>query len=157
MENQVSRESYIESEFKKWEETFEIPFEQEFNLKALLALQHQFLTLPDEHIKTKADVMGTISRISKDLNLKRKRKLSDSEKYSIMFVVDDKLQKDRLEDLFTLSISENNLESVHSSNNQTKIKTDLHQINIVVNGENRLRGQRADSVFKLENGSKFLK
>ncbi|MEH7116090.1 hypothetical protein V7128_01525 [Neobacillus vireti] len=155
MENKMSRESYIESEYKKWEEKFEIPFEQEFNIKAMLSLQHQFLTLPDDHVKAKADVMSTINSISKNLNLKKKKKLSDSEKYSIMFVVDDKLQKDRLEDLFTLSVSESQIENVHSSNNQTRIKTDLYQINIVVNGD-ILRGQRADSVFKIEDGTNLL-
>jgi hypothetical protein len=158
MSNLASRESYVESEYKKWEDKFEIPFEQEFNVKALLSLQYQFLNLPDEHIKTKADIVATISRINKDLNLHRKVKLNDNEKRALLFVTSNKGQREILEDLLSSSIPNEEIENVLSTNGHMRMKTDKYIINIYENGNSQmLRGLRADEVFKIEDGRKLIK
>lgn len=66
----LAREEYIEREFIKWKENFVIPFEKEFLVKAVLYLQHQFQSLPEEYVKAKADVLATIKRTMHDLGLK---------------------------------------------------------------------------------------
>jgi CRISPR/Cas system-associated protein Cas7 (RAMP superfamily) len=68
------RVEWVESEYKKWEERFEIPFEQEFNIKALLGLRHQFTATQDDHVKTKMDLLWSMQKIESHLNLKPKKK-----------------------------------------------------------------------------------
>lgn len=158
MSNLVSRESYIESEYGKWEEKFTIPFEQEFNVKALLSLQHQFLTLPDDHVKAKSDIMSTILRISRDLNLKRRVRLQDSEKISLLFVTTNKGQRDVLEDLLTSSTNNEKVESILSTSGHLRMKTDKYIINIYENSNSdNLRGLKADEIFKIDDGRKLIK
>jgi uncharacterized protein YfbU (UPF0304 family) len=153
--NQASRVSYIEREYKKWEEKFEIPFELEFNVKALLSLQHQFMELPEEHVKTKADVMSTITRLQRDLNLKPKRKLQDNEKREYLFIVENAIQKLNIEELL---INSSKVEQVLSRAYSTKITTDEFKIHIKMQDEHSgLRGLRADTVLKIEDGSSLLK
>lgn len=77
MNNQSEREAYVEREYKKWEEQFVIPFEQEFNIKALLGLRHQFNNTSDEHIKTKVDLLHAMKRLQEDMNLKPKLRSND--------------------------------------------------------------------------------
>jgi hypothetical protein len=148
MSNLASRESFIESEYKKWEDKFEIPFEKEFDVRALLSLQHQFLSLPDEHVKTKADIIITISRLTERLNLKKKNILKDEDKLKVIFVVDDEVNKKELSDILTkvTGVNDNDTFNTPSSVN---IKTDQFNIKIVLNNDH-LRGQRADFVYKVE-------
>lgn len=156
MTNLASRESYIESEYKKWEERFEIPFQQEFNVKALLSLQHQFLSLPEDHTKAKADVIKTINDLQRNLDLKPKRKLSDNEKRKIMFVVDSSHQLSMFNAFLDAIIPRENKEQFLSTTGLTKIYTDTYEIKVVKNSSLNLRGQRADVVFNVKDGSKLL-
>jgi hypothetical protein len=77
-----TRKEYIESEFKKWEEVYEIEFNQEFEIKALLDLQYQFSSTPREHVKTIGDLIHTMNQIKRNLNLKPKK---NEETYSSHF------------------------------------------------------------------------
>lgn len=156
MTNLASRESYIESEYKKWEERFEIPFQQEFNVKALLSLQYQFMSLPEDHTKAKADVIKTISDLNRNLNLKPKRKLSNNEKRKIMFVVDSSHQLSMFNAFLDEIIPRENKEQFLSTTSLTKIYTDTYEIKVVKNNSLNLRGQRADVVFDVKDGSKLL-
>jgi hypothetical protein len=73
---ELTRESYIESELKKWKDYYEIGFDQEFELEALAKLKYQFTITPDDHVKTMSDILDTITRIKNKLDLKPKYKSS---------------------------------------------------------------------------------
>lgn len=68
------RSDWVESEYEKWNGNFEIPFDKEFEVKAILALQHQFERTEDAHVKTKADILHMITTAKRDLKLKPKEK-----------------------------------------------------------------------------------
>ena len=145
---ELSRERYIESEYKKWEERFEIPFEKEFDVRALLSLQHQFLTLPEEHVKTKADVILTINKLTERLDLKRKTVIKDEDKLKVTFVVNDQRQLVDLEDILTSSMKDTTKNVLRHNPSSTTIKTEQYNIRIHVNN-NDLRGQRSDFAYRV--------
>jgi hypothetical protein len=153
---ELTRESYIESEYKKWEEKFEIPFEKEFDVRALLSLQHQFLTLPDEHIKTKADVISTLNKLNERLSLKEKKTFKFCDRKSILFIVEDSFHMKDLEQFLTSTIGNKKIDNTFNSTFHTKIKTEEFDIRISLDNSNTLRGQRADFVYKLTDGRKLL-
>lgn len=70
LQNINERVEWVESEYKKWEEMYEILFEDEFNVKALLSLRHQFSATPDDHTKTKVDLLHAMKGLQRDLGLK---------------------------------------------------------------------------------------
>lgn len=65
---------YIYKEYKKWEEKYIIPEEEEFNVKLLLQLRFDILTTKPEHTKTKFDLIEMAGRIQSRLRLKEKPK-----------------------------------------------------------------------------------
>jgi hypothetical protein len=69
-----SRHEYVEREFKKWSEEYVIPFDQEFEVKALLDLQWQFANTADDYIKSKTDIIVAIQRLKQGLKLKSRKK-----------------------------------------------------------------------------------
>lgn len=68
----MSKLEYIEKEFEKWKQYYDIPFANEFNVKALLSLQYDFMSLPDDYVKSKKDLIEAMSVIKRDLYLKPK-------------------------------------------------------------------------------------
>lgn len=68
----TNRREYVESEFAKWNNEYDIPFEQVFDVKAILDLEHQYLSTPDDHVKTKSDIVHTMQRLKSGLRLKCK-------------------------------------------------------------------------------------
>lgn len=70
IETQTKRAEWVESEFKKWQEHFIISFDEEFEVKAILDLQWQYNNIEDNHVKSKSDILYTISRAKRDLGLK---------------------------------------------------------------------------------------
>jgi hypothetical protein len=149
-----TRKEYIESEYKKWEEKFEIRFQDEFNLKAMIELQYQFEITPKEHIKTIGDIVHTKNQIMKNLNLKPKVRLSDSQKREYLFIAESTTQKMNIEELFLRHPS---VENVFTKTYSTRVTTNEFKVHIVMdNGNDSLRGLRADAVFKLEDGHDLL-
>lgn len=68
----MNKEKYIEKELEKWKQYYNIPFENEFDVRALLSLQYDFMSLPDDYVKSKKDLIEAMSRIKRDLYLKPK-------------------------------------------------------------------------------------
>jgi hypothetical protein len=147
MENQVSRESYIESELTKWKEKFEIPFEQEFNLKAMLSLQYQFLTLPEDHVKAKADLIHTIQRISGELRLKPIKKIT--EKVDIVLLAKEIGIRSELFELLH-NLLDGKINNEFHNQNKSIIETDTLNIKLYQSDSNSIRGMRADYVYGVD-------
>jgi hypothetical protein len=150
---QVTRKEYIESELAKWKENFEIGFQDEFDLKAMIDLQYQFMITPMEHIKTIGDIVHTKNQIMRNLNLKPKKKYTDEQKVEYLLAVEDTRQMKSLEELFSKM---SNVEKVSIRPSASHIITDQFKVSIIVNKEYELRGRKADVVFKVEDGQHLL-
>ena len=79
------RANYVESEFEKWKDMFEINYINEYDVKLLLSLRHQLEETPDEKIKTKVDLINAIKNLSRDLKLKPKAQDTSEYKIDKMF------------------------------------------------------------------------
>lgn len=69
-----TQSEYVAREFEKWSERYEISFEQEFLIKSLIDLQRQFIETPDDHVRTRQDVLNMIIQIQSRLRLENKAK-----------------------------------------------------------------------------------
>lgn len=63
---------YVEKEYKKWEEQYDIPFEDEFNIRLLFQLRYDILHTKPEHTKTKKELIEAAHRIQQCLRIKPK-------------------------------------------------------------------------------------
>lgn len=66
------REESMKNMLNQYYERYDIDFEQEFYVKELVKTKSLLQNTPDEHVKTKLDLMQLISRIEQQLNLKKK-------------------------------------------------------------------------------------
>lgn len=121
----MSRKEYIESELKKYNEVYEIGFQEEFDLKAMLDLQYQYIITPKEKIKTIGAIIHTKNQIMKNLNLKPRTK---TEKFKVLVIVNDErkqvnisnmfhkmiLSKDITDDIKTFSTGRLNIPDIHT-------------------------------------------
>lgn len=60
---------YVENKFKEWKEKYDVPDYYDFELRAMFALEKQFMVTPDEHVKKKYDLMKMISDIKRNMGI----------------------------------------------------------------------------------------
>lgn len=99
MHTNNERAQRVESEYKKWEERFVIPFDKEFTVKTLIDLQDQFNHVPLNHTKEKMDLLHMIQRLEGSLNLKENTN-GVKTKTNILFIAKEKHTLDDLQSLF---------------------------------------------------------
>lgn len=104
--NIAEREQWVESEFKKWEEEFIVPFELEFNVKALLDMRYLFLTTPSEHTRTKIDLLRAMEHLQDSFMGRLKKKTKYEMKPEVLIAVNNKFQKQEISDLFERILGE---------------------------------------------------
>lgn len=75
--NWNSKIKYVEKMFEEWKNTYDIPIEKEFAVKALLNLQWDYQNIPENHYKAKADILNAINLLSNSLNLERNKSIVD--------------------------------------------------------------------------------
>ncbi|RNB59375.1 hypothetical protein EDM57_04325 [Brevibacillus gelatini] len=63
IQNVSDRERYVQEQFNLWNEKFNIPFEHEYELKKYFELQHQYDNTPDEHVKTKRELLDMMNKL----------------------------------------------------------------------------------------------
>jgi hypothetical protein len=68
----------VEREFSEWKEKYEIPFNQEFNVKMLLNLREAIDETPNEHIRNKRDLIHTAMDIEQRLHLTSKEEIKEN-------------------------------------------------------------------------------
>lgn len=152
MESRVNRKEWVESEFKKWKERYEIPFEKEFNVKALLELKYQYYNTDDNHVKTKADLIHTIVKLQNDLNLKMKRKASENP-VKLLFVANNSQQARSLFEFLINVIDRENIVKVFY--NDRRITTKDYDIRIATKDHPANRGIRCHDYFNLTGDKEF--
>ncbi|MEI2465159.1 hypothetical protein [Niallia taxi] len=149
LQKELNKERYIDNELKKWEEKFIIPFEQEFEVAALIGLQYQYNSTQDDHIKTKTDIIQAMSKLKSDLNLKRRTVLEDKDKPVTMFIGETKAVVSELTDLISKTLGEKRVH-VFKYPNKNYISTDTDRISIYLDDSNELRGKSADVVYRVK-------
>ena len=140
----LSRSEWVESEFKKWQERYSIPFEMEFNVKALLDLQWQFNNTEDGHVKTKADLIQAISRLQRDLHLKPRPTYS-GEPINIVITAEKGNQAIQLMNVLRETIGSDNIRGELATNGGGYIKTDKYRWDFTTRKDvNYFRGKKHD-------------
>ena len=148
IQKELNKEKYISNELNKWEEKFIIPFEQEFEVAALIGLQYQYNSTQDDHIKTKTDIIQAMSKLKSDLNLKRRTVLEDKDKTEIMFLAENKATVSSLSEIISKNLGVNVLECLKSPK-RSYITTDTGKISIMLNDADELRGKSAHVVYRV--------
>lgn len=150
MTTKITRKEYIESELAKWKEKYEIGFQDEFDLKAMLELQYQFTITPPEHVKTLGDIIHTKNQIMRNLNLKP---AVSKENFEVLVFVNNNLQKAQVHDLFSRLLSgkliEDELQVAMSGKVKGVLKSSNFNIRVETDSLNYYRGMRADYILNL--------
>lgn len=148
-----SKFEYMEEEFKQWKENYNIPFEKEFDVKALLSLQYDFITLPEDYVKTKKDLIEAMQLIKKNLNLTKKKKLSDNEKINLLIVVKNEAQLQNVSELIELMLG-SSIEKYYKNKTYTSFVSDSVKVDIYTKSTNFL-GKRCHVYWNLTGDIEF--
>ncbi|MFK3936526.1 hypothetical protein ACI2JA_03290 [Alkalihalobacillus sp. NPDC078783] len=103
MHTNNERAQRVESEYKKWEERFVIPFDKEFTVKTLIDLQDQFNNVPLNHTKEKMDLLQMIQRLQSNVNLKEKSKSEVSSSNKVLVVAKEWFTLDEFKEAMNLN------------------------------------------------------
>lgn len=147
----MSKEKYIEEKFKEWKEYYDIPFNKEFDVKALLGLQYDFNCLPHDHIKSKKDLLDAMYLIQRNINLTPKKKLEKPKR--LIIVVNDTSHLKEVFETIEIMLGVNN-KFVRSGITNAYFKTNDLEIDIFIKSEN-LRGKKYDVYWNLTGDLKF--
>lgn len=157
MNNLESREIYVESELNKWRESYVVKPEQEFMLKSMFELQYQFKITPDDHVRTKKDLIETIQRIMNNLRLVP---VLNKDRFKVLVMVNNDHEKVRVYDMFQkmfIDIIPLDDIKVNSSGRirVPVIDTKEFEIRIEKADLSYLRGTRADYILNLSDNKEI--
>jgi len=74
---QQTQEEYIEEKCKLWNDIYLIPCDMGFMIRSMFELEYQFMTTPQEDVKTKKDILDMIHKISQSTRLKPQIKCTE--------------------------------------------------------------------------------
>ena len=157
MSERLTKREFIEREMKVWKEKFDISFADEFKVEMLQELRYTYMNTQEDHIKTKNDIIETIMKLERSLNLKPRNvelELSMPEKEKIMIVVNNRGTQFEMSRLLEGLINKNELNFTFGKQFPTQFITSSKKINIELNSENSLRGKRCDTLLNLTGDSK---
>ena len=150
----ASKNEYVEQKYNKWKEKYDIPDYEEFMLKSMFDLEHQYNNTPDEHIKTKSDILRTINDIKKDCNFKysKSQKIENIDKNIILIVTDN---DDRyLREIFYDMLGKEVINYKNVRNNSVII-TNKYIIKFKEKDSDNLRGMRCNYFLNLTGDKEF--
>ncbi|WP_140450363.1 hypothetical protein [Priestia megaterium] len=67
-----SKKDYIESKLKDLLKDYEVTLMDEFSIKNIFGLEHDFMSLPPDHTKSKKDILDMINSLKTTVDLKKK-------------------------------------------------------------------------------------
>lgn len=70
--DKLSMIEYVNGEYEKWQEIYEIPFKDEFNVRLLLQVRWDILHTQPEHTKTKLDLIRMAEDLRRSMRLEKK-------------------------------------------------------------------------------------
>lgn len=147
----MSKEKYIEEKFKEWKEYYDIPFNKEFDVKALLGLQYDFNCLPHDHIKSKKDLLDAMYLIQRSISLTPKKKLEKPKR--LIIVTNDTSHLKEVFEIIELML-ETNVKFVTNNNTHGYFETDNLKVDIYIKSD-KLRGKRCDMYWNLTGDLEF--
>ncbi|WP_137743409.1 hypothetical protein [Robertmurraya siralis] len=152
-----SRETYVERELNNWKENYIVRPEQEFLLKSMFELQHQYKITPDEHVKAKRDLIYTIQDVMRSLKLVP---VLNKDRFKVLVVVDSDYEKVRVYEMFQKMFADKILlDEINATVNRThspKINTKDFEIRIEKDNKNLFRGgMKVDYILNL-SGKKCI-
>jgi hypothetical protein len=150
MENK-NKERYVDENLELWKEKYNIPLDQEFNLKALFGLQYDFMATPSEHVKAKKDLIEAMQLIQRNLNLTPKKKLEKLKK--LIIVVNNSSHLKEVFEIIELMLG-TNVKFVVNANTHGHFETDNLEIDIYIKSD-KLRGKRCDMYWNLTGDLNF--
>jgi hypothetical protein len=148
-----NKKQYIDENLELWKENYNIPLDQEFNLKALFGLQYDFMTTPSEHVKAKKDLIEAMQLIQKNLNLTKKKKLSDNEKVNLLIVVENEAQLQSVSELIELMLG-SSIEKYYKYKTYTSFVNDSVKVDIYTKSTSLL-GKRCHVYWNLTGDIEF--
>ena len=74
---QQTQEEYIEEKCKLWNDIYLIPCDMGLMIRSMFELEYQFMTTPQEDVKTKKDILDMIHKISQSTRLKPQIKCTE--------------------------------------------------------------------------------
>jgi hypothetical protein len=151
--DKMTKEKYIQEKFNEWEKYYEIPFEKEFYVKALLGLQYDFEALPEDYVKAKKDLIEAMQMIQGNLNLTKKKKINDNEKISLLIVVKNEAQLQDVSELIELMLG-SNIEKYYKYKTHTSFVSDSMKVDIYTKSTNLL-GKRCHVYWNLTGDIEF--
>ena len=80
--DKLSMIEYVNGEYEKWQEIYEIPFKDEFNVRLLLQVRWDILHTQPEHTKTKLDLIRMAEDLRRSMRIEKKPQLI----HKIMYV-----------------------------------------------------------------------
>jgi hypothetical protein len=145
-----TKREYIERELKAWKEQFEIPFEDEYKVKILHDLRYTYENTPDDHVKTKADIIHAIQNLARNLKLKPRQKLKREDKEIHLIVTNNRQETYNTFEFFKELIDDNKIVSLKASPKYAEIETTSKIIKIMHKTESELfRGIRFHTYWNL--------
>lgn len=147
----LTRKEYIEREFSKWQNNYEIGFEQEFDIKALLNLQYQFMITPNEHTKAQGDIIHTINQIRRNMNLKTK--INHDKQLKVIVLTDDYGVKSDMYNLFYNLLQPH---TITGNEHGRKLITKDFEVTFTSNPD-LVRGMKSDYTIDLVKSSVNIK
>jgi hypothetical protein len=150
----ITIDSYVEREYKKWEELYVISYEEEYNIKLLLQLRYEIFHTKPEHTKTKLDLIEMAQRIQSRLKLhKRQPEDKDNKNFSLLIV--SNVYNNSILDLFKMLLGSKNLKTIKGHRNYGEIET-YDGITIFITPKtDMIRGKKVDYYLNLTGDMEY--
>jgi hypothetical protein len=147
-----------EREFKEWKERYEIPFDQEFNVKQLLQIREEIEETPTEHVRTRKDLIDIADRIQYHMRLNPK--LPEKQYDYKLLVVGNNSQLYNLYEFFRMILNEKDIKSIFSGAKveSYKFSIELHNgVTIIGRYKNaeQIYGYKIDNYINLSGDKEF--
>ena len=150
---------YVVNKFGEWKNRYDIPDHEDFNLKMLFSLEKQYIDTPEEHIKTKRDILSMINSIKNRMSYKyfdekteKTEDIKNKDKKIILVVTED--DDKNLREIFYNMLGKEVINYINVRNNSV-INTNKYIIKFKEKNSNNLRGMRCDYFLNLTGDKEF--
>lgn len=149
--NNEKKQSYIINRIQEYREKYDIPFDQEFNLEYMLAIEYDLKHVFDDHTRTKIDLTKIYHDFQSRLRIEEKKVIPNENKKIILIVANS---IGSVREMFELARdiigSSDNIIDIYESRNSYTITAREFEVRIVLNTEGN-RGVRFDRKIVLSD------
>lgn len=113
----------VEREFKEWQERYEIPYTEEFNVKQLLKIREEIEETPTEHVRTRKDLIDMADKLYNHMRFNPK--LPEKQYDYKLLIVGNENQLHAIYDLLRILIREKDIKSIFDGT-----RSEIHKFSI---------------------------